>query len=180
VPEEIELRREDGSKVGRIRLRDEERLYPWSVGSQPLGLRDPNLDRDFLRIVDEIVSCPQSPEWFRRTISIITGSQAAAWRCQFASWNAGVLPDRLRVDVERMTAYLNGEPLQLKSRLHALFVNELLQRAGAWISAREIYASCPELDGTRLDRLRRELPQELNSLIESKPGTGYRLKAVIL
>jgi hypothetical protein len=58
--------------------------------------------------------------------------------------------------------------------LHAAFVQALIDKAGDWVSSTEL-CKIPELVGSRLDRIRKQLPSPIHKLIESRPGAGYRL-----
>jgi hypothetical protein len=102
-------------------------------------------------------------EWFRRTP--IQGSVQGDGAGQ-----------RLVINVKDHAATLDGEPVALKDQSHALFVQALVEAKGNWVSNTEICQAKPDLQGERLDRLRKALPRKLKALIEAKPGTGYRLR----
>lgn len=90
------------------------------------------------------------------------------------SWFYEYPSSPLRVDVENLTAILDGSLYQLPSRNCALFLAALSAKPGAWISSPEIKEVYPELEGIRLDRLK--IPPKIDERIDSKHGTGYRLK----
>ncbi len=100
----------------------------------------------------------------------------------FFSWlqSRQVVQSRIVVKVEQEVAVLDCKnTIPLRSRLVALFLNEIVKKCGGRVNSTEIGKACPELDGSRLDRLKNKLPTEVSALIESSTD-GYRLKAEAL
>ena len=87
---------------------------------------------------------------------------------------ATIVTGLLCVDPERSIAVLHGQPYSVTRNL-ALMLTHLLDDGG-WLSTVEIVERCEELDGVRLDREKRNAPPEIEQLIESKPGRGYRIQ----
>ena len=189
IPSGIEFRRQQGNDatgegLGQVELRDHERPFPWCIGFVPLGKATGKLDEDYLTVVHALRSSGHDANWFENHVVKPTRAHATTWRRLFSSWRREYGSPRgpvtrLTVDVGSLTAHLDEQPYSLPTELSALFLEQLLQRPGSWVSSREMGKSCPELDGTRLDRLMRQLPGPIRSLIESKPGTGYRLRTVV-
>jgi hypothetical protein len=76
---------------------------------------------------------------------------------------------------DRLTAILNDEVIQIETQQHFLFLEAVAVKDGDWISSEEIQKTDSELDGTRIDRIYRRLDRQLQGIIQSKRGTGYRL-----
>jgi hypothetical protein len=80
----------------------------------------------------------------------------------------------LSADVAGGTITLKGTVYQV-TPAKAAFVNALIKAKGNWRSGRELAEGEPELEGVRLDRLRKALPEPARALIQCKPGRGFRL-----
>jgi hypothetical protein len=95
----------------------------------------------------------------------------------FWTWLEGQPLSRCRVAVlvDELVADVDGKRISLGSRSAALYFDQIVKKRGAWISGTDIVKACPELEGTRFDRLRHRLHECVRTLIESKHGTGYRL-----
>jgi hypothetical protein len=85
-------------------------------------------------------------------------------------------PGRLQIDLESASATLDGTT-HSDVDLDALRILKALWEAkGRWIAGPELN-KLPGVDGSRLDRLIKKLPQPLKALIHSAAGKGYRCPA---
>jgi hypothetical protein len=82
---------------------------------------------------------------------------------------------RLSADPVKGIITLDRTEYQVKPA-QAAFVRALVRANGSWRSANELKMGESELDGVRLDRLYKSLPEPIKALIASKRGAGYRLK----
>jgi hypothetical protein len=87
-----------------------------------------------------------------------------------------VPPARLTVDLARRTVILDGRAHDVKSVMGLRWVKVLAEHPGEWISGADLARHDEELEGTRTDRLRKHLPREVCSLIESDTGKGSRIR----
>lgn len=85
-------------------------------------------------------------------------------------------PPRLQVDLACMTVTLDGHKHELDSKQALRWIKVLAEHPGQWISKSELQGYDRELDGTRTDRLKKFLPADVSSLIESKTGKGTRIR----
>ena len=167
---------------------DPDSVLPWVVTNCPvlnLAPFDGDADRALADILSQLQLWPTDTDWRIRVVQPMESNagERRKWfvRLQEAllvSQDALTLP--LSIDIVSQTATLNGRVLLLPTTLVAHFLNQVLSRRGGWITEKEIWNECPELDGTRVDRQRRKLPPELRSLVASKRGTGYRLLVELL
>ena len=186
IPMAIQLRRERPGKpteqIAKVPLRDHERPFPWCIGLAPLGTATGNLDEEYLDIVHRLRTSGHDAQWFEENVVKPTRAHASVWRGLFEQWQRvygfpGPLPYRLSVDVDSLTVTLNQKSYHLNCRSEALFLEMLLRRPGDWRSAPDMAKKWPELEGVRLDRL--EFCEPIKRLIESKPGSGYRLRTSV-
>jgi hypothetical protein len=84
-------------------------------------------------------------------------------------------PPRLTVDLARKTITLDGVTHDISSERALRWVKALALHPGEWISSTELKKHDAELDGVRPDRLKKHLPSEVLSLIESDRRKGSRL-----
>jgi hypothetical protein len=85
------------------------------------------------------------------------------------------LPLSVALDPTAPSVSVNGRHYTV-STAGAAFVKALLDAGGNWVSSTESARWPAELVGSRLDRVCKRLPRPVRKLIESKRGTGYRLK----
>lgn len=83
---------------------------------------------------------------------------------------------QLTVSIEKITATLDGKEYDLKSEYQARWLKVYAEHPGEWISGPRLEEYDSELSGSRTDRLRSGLPQEIESLIETSKRKGARLK----
>jgi hypothetical protein len=83
---------------------------------------------------------------------------------------------RLNVDLARRTITLDGMVHEVHSALALRWVKVLAEHTDEWISSNELKNYDSELDGTRPDRLKRFLPPEILSLIDTDKSRGSRLR----
>ena len=83
---------------------------------------------------------------------------------------------KLTVSVEKQSAILDGKEYDLKSAQVARWIKVLVDHEGEWISSPRLKDYDFELDEARTDRLKKNIPDEIRSLIESTPQRGSRLK----
>lgn len=79
---------------------------------------------------------------------------------------------RLKVDTQTNCAVLDGTEHKLSTE-QALFVNYLVEADGLWCSS-------TEMDITKTDRLKRNLPESIRKMIESQTGKGSRIPREVL
>jgi hypothetical protein len=82
----------------------------------------------------------------------------------------------LVVSIEKQSATLNGVEYDLKSPQVARWLKVLNDHEGEWISGPQLKNYDSELDEARTDRLKKNIPDEILSLIESTTQRGSRLK----
>ncbi len=75
-------------------------------------------------------------------------------------------------DVNNPFATLDGSNFAIDSDGHT-FLSVLLASGGDWVTSREIKTQAV---GQRVDRILKKLPPALRAIVESKRGTGYRIK----
>ena len=80
----------------------------------------------------------------------------------------------LEIDSKKKLAILHGERHPI-SEDAVRYLPILIAAGGGWVSAEDVDKIDPALEGVRLDRLRKSLPDPVRALVESKPGTGSRL-----
>jgi hypothetical protein len=85
-------------------------------------------------------------------------------------------PPRLTVNLGRRTVTLDGQTFDVDSDQAVRWLKVLSDHPGDWLSPVEVAEYDPELDGTRLDRLKKFLPPSVLNLIDSKTGRGSRLR----
>ena len=85
------------------------------------------------------------------------------------------LPPRLTVDLAALSATLDGRRHDVRSEQALRWLKVLADNAGNWISAADCEKHDAELITPRVDRLRKQLPDELADLIDTSPGRGCRL-----
>ena len=83
----------------------------------------------------------------------------------------------MRVDLESLHAYVGEgrKAIPLPSRLAALFLDAVVSAKGAWITCSEIHRFDPELEGSRCGPIRKTLPRQLQKIVKSRRGKGFRL-----
>ena len=114
--------------------------------------------------------------WAVRLPNVFQLSRAAI---QFAIESAPRAPATLScptVDLPSRTVTFDGTRHDVSSVTALRWVKVLAEHPGEWISAPELKRHDQELDGVRPDRLKKQLPQELLSLIESDRRKGSRLR----
>src|SRR5262249_23009329 len=84
-------------------------------------------------------------------------------------------PVRLMVDLKHKTITLGNNVHDVKSEQALRWVKVLAQDPGQWVSGPKLYTYDPEWVGARTDRLKKELPEQVKDLIESRRGGGSRL-----
>jgi hypothetical protein len=82
---------------------------------------------------------------------------------------------RLTVDVVRQTITLDNTTHDT-TELAARWVRVLADHPGQWISGPDLIDFDKRLDGTRTDRLRPQLPREVDELIDCVTGKGSRIR----
>jgi hypothetical protein len=85
---------------------------------------------------------------------------------------------RLAVDLDRMTATLDGTTYDVESECALRWLKVLKEHPGKWISGGErgdLKKYDKNLYAARTNRWRQDLPEPIRLLIDSKPGTGSRL-----
>src|SRR5262249_46887204 len=84
-------------------------------------------------------------------------------------------PPRLVVDLERMTATLDGTKYDVKSECALRWLKVLVEHPGEWISSTSLKKYDRVLQAPRITRWRKQLPDEISSLINSETGKGSRI-----
>src|SRR5262249_52892647 len=89
-------------------------------------------------------------------------------------------PMKCPIRIEGNQVYVNGKlvPLDVteEKRKEVLgFLRQLIEQRGGWISSTEIDKN-EKLMGTRIDRIRKLLPPEINAFVESNRRKGYRIR----
>jgi hypothetical protein len=69
---------------------------------------------------------------------------------------------------------IEGKVYQLEDTVAAIFLQELTASAGSWVSGPDIIKNHPELEGTRFDRIKKDLPEAIRDSIESQSPKGFR------
>jgi hypothetical protein len=89
------------------------------------------------------------------------------------------LGPKIRVDLQKNIIWLDGEPTPVTSA-QAYFVDAVVAAHRAhrdWMSVKKLASEEHRLSvGSRPDRVYKALPESIKRLIESKGGSGYRLK----
>jgi hypothetical protein len=85
-----------------------------------------------------------------------------------------------RLRVEGQSVYLDNRPVPLDMTAEKkddvlAFLGRLLSEPGNWMSGHDI-GKATQREGVRFDRVRKALPPEIQSLIESDRRKGYRLR----
>ncbi|MBI3467950.1 MAG: hypothetical protein HY000_33505 [Planctomycetes bacterium] len=78
-----------------------------------------------------------------------------------------------RLTINGCIATFDGGPYPIE-REQAALLQRLLDAKGNWVSSKELNQS-PGLRGKRIDRIVKHLPKPILKVVNSKPGTGYRL-----
>jgi hypothetical protein len=86
-------------------------------------------------------------------------------------------PARPTVNLERRTVSLGDQTWDVKSVQALRWLKVLSDHPGEWIAGTALAGHDPDLDGARTDRLRKFLPEPVQSLIDSGTGKGSRLRA---
>jgi hypothetical protein len=82
---------------------------------------------------------------------------------------------RLVVDLERMTAALDGTTYDVKSECALRWLKVLVEHPGEWISGKELKKHDKILYAPRTNRWQKQLPGPIRLLINSEPGRGSRI-----
>jgi hypothetical protein len=85
-------------------------------------------------------------------------------------------PPRLKVDLACKTLTLDGTANDVPSVQALRWVKVLADHPGEWVSGPDLPTHDQDLDGVRTDRLKKHLPTEVLSLLDSEPGKGSRLR----
>jgi hypothetical protein len=85
-------------------------------------------------------------------------------------------PSRLTVDLDRRKVVLDGTEHDVKSESALRWIKVLVERPGHWCSSAELEAHDKDLIGTRTDRLKQFLPEQVVNLIQSETGKGSRIR----
>jgi hypothetical protein len=83
------------------------------------------------------------------------------------------LEDWIKVDTTANVVYLAGTPHSI-TVAQATFVSKVVGGKGQYVSGTDMKLDRNSYE--RHDRMLRRLPKALKDVIESKPGTGYRLR----
>jgi hypothetical protein len=84
-------------------------------------------------------------------------------------------PQRLTVDLAKKTITLDGQSYDIVSVNALRWVKVLSDHPRDWISSSKLKNYDKELDGCRPDRLNKQLPDAIRTLIESQDGVGSRI-----
>lgn len=79
------------------------------------------------------------------------------------------------VNIPKLTATLNGKTFDLTGDNQARWLHVLATNPGVWVSGPRMEDYDPELLGVRTDRARKDLPGEIEVLIETTTRKGARL-----
>jgi hypothetical protein len=83
---------------------------------------------------------------------------------------------RIVVELQKKTVTLDGKTHDVTSERALRWLKVLADRPGEWVSSKGLEGYDPELLQVRTDHLRKYLPAEICSLIDSKTGAGSRLR----
>jgi hypothetical protein len=83
---------------------------------------------------------------------------------------------RLTANVERGTVTLDGQTFDVDSAQAVRWLKVLCDHPRDWIASPDLKRFDPDLDGARTDRLKKSLPEPVQSLIDSETGKGSRLR----
>ena len=81
-------------------------------------------------------------------------------------------PQRMNVDVNKCTVELDRKTYAVTPD-QAAWLSRLIIEGGGWVSSSAIEFA--KGSRPRIDRLKKRLPQQLQAVIESKTGAGYRV-----
>ena len=82
---------------------------------------------------------------------------------------------RLVVDLDQLSAALDGKTYRLKNRYAAIYVKALGEVPGGWLATPDIIERYPEYENARVGRIYDGLPRQIRELIEKRSGGGSRL-----
>ncbi|KKM84520.1 hypothetical protein LCGC14_1298340 [marine sediment metagenome] len=116
---------------------------------------------------------PVVPDWLDAEVVITAKGRAAVALHRTTS---DLLSERLKVDLPRMTATLDGTAFDVKSKQALRWLRVLVEHPGEWISGKELESYDPELMDVRTCRLKHRLPDKIKSLIEPGVGKGSRIR----
>jgi hypothetical protein len=85
-------------------------------------------------------------------------------------------PKRLIVSIECLTVTLDDQTYEVDSLQAVRWMKVLSEHPGVWLTPTDVAGYDPELDGARLDRLKKFIPISVRDLIDSKTGRGSRLR----
>ncbi len=90
---------------------------------------------------------------------------------------SSVEPNKHLLDValEKMTITLDGVEFDVKSVQALRWVNVLADHPGEWISGKDLADHDDGLVDVRTDKLKTQLPDAIQNLIDSRTGAGSRL-----
>src|SRR5262249_43607132 len=81
-------------------------------------------------------------------------------------------PKRLTVSIECRTVTLDDQTFDVPSAQAVRWLKVLSDHPGEWIAAPELKKYDPNLEGARTDRLKTQLPDPVQALIDSETGKG--------
>ncbi|MBX3405109.1 MAG: hypothetical protein KF699_17000 [Phycisphaeraceae bacterium] len=82
---------------------------------------------------------------------------------------------RIKIISKRRVAVVEGIEYALPSPRHTTVIGRIVNAQGSWVSGPSL--RLPSNQSERIDRLIKDLPHEVRSVIESNNRAGYRLKA---
>lgn len=83
----------------------------------------------------------------------------------------------IQVSVERRAVTCGDESFDIPSEQAVRWLKVLADRPGVWVSGADLQKYDPELVNVRTDQLKRQIPIQVRRFIDSKQGTGSRLRA---